>query len=201
MESGTPRFALVTGASGGIGYELAKLLTEDGYDLLIAAEDQEIETARDELAGATRVDAVRVDLSRSEGVERLHEAATKHERPLDALVLNAGIGGGGSFAGGTDLGAEMKLIDLNVKSTVHLCKLEVEPMVKRNRGRILFASTVASARPGADQAIYNASKSFVHSFALSLRDELSGTGVSVTSLICQNEPARDAREGIKEMLE
>jgi short-subunit dehydrogenase len=145
MESTTTRpFAVVTGASSGIGYEIAKVLGEAGYDLLIAAENGELEDARRELSSAGSVQAVRVDLSESEGVEQLHRAIREQDKPVDALVLNAGIGAGGSFAGGTELGDEMQLIDLNVKSTVHLCKLEVEPMVQREKGRFIFKYSLVS---------------------------------------------------------
>jgi len=184
METATTRpFAVVTGASSGIGYEIARVLGNDGFDLLIAAEDAELDEAKEDLREFTSVDSVRVDLGRPEDVERLHEEIVGKHRPVDALVLNAGIGAGGAFAGGTALEDEMKLIDLNVRSTVHLCKLEVEPMVARDEGRILFTSSVASTMPGAYQAVYNASKSFVQSFALALRNELKGTNVTVTSLM------------------
>lgn len=184
MESATTRpLAVVTGASSGIGYEIARILGSEGYDLLIAAEDGELEAAKRDLEDLTSVESVRVDLARSEGVEELHERIHSREGHVDALVLNAGIGAGGAFAGGTDLEDEMQLIDLNVRSTVHLCKLELEPMVNRDEGCILFTSSVASTMPGAYQAVYNASKSFVQSFALALRNELKDTNVSVTSLM------------------
>lgn len=176
-------FAVVTGASSGIGYEVARVLGEQGYDLLIAAEDEALEGAHLELSKSTTVDSMQIDLSDSANVERLHERIREHNRPVDALVLNAGIGPGGSFAGGTALDDELQLIDLNVKSTVHLCKLELVPMLSRDAGRILFTSSVTSTMPGARQAVYNASRSFIQSFALALRNELIDTGVSVTSLM------------------
>lgn len=184
MEVASPRpFAVVTGASSGIGYEVARVLGNEGFDLLIAAEDVEIEGARMELSESTTVDSMQIDLAEPENVEMFHHRIAEQNRPVDALVLNAGIGAGGSFAGGTSLADELQLIDLNVKSAVHLCKLEVESMVERDQGRILFTSSVASTMPGAYQAVYNASKSFIQSFALALRNELKETGVSVTSLI------------------
>ena len=184
MEASAPRpFAVVTGASEGIGYEIARVLAEEGYDLLIAAEDDELESARQDLTRLTRVQAVRVDLARPEEVEMLHRNVLASQRPVDTLVLNARIGAGGSFAGGTELANEMHLIDRNVKSTVHLCKLEVERMVERNRGRILFTPPVASTSPGAHQAVYDASKSFIESFATALDHELEETDVTVSSLM------------------
>jgi len=184
MEASAPRpFAVVTGASEGIGYEIARVLAEEGYDLLIAAENAELESARQDLARLTGVRAVRVDLARPEDVEKLHRNVLACQRPVDALVLNARIGAGGSFAGGTELADEMRLIDRNVKSTVHLCKLEVEQMVERNQGRILFTPPVASTSPGAHQAVYDASTSFIESFAMALDHELEHTDISVTSLM------------------
>jgi short-subunit dehydrogenase len=177
-------FAVVTGASSGIGFELAKVLAEEGYDLLITAEDEEIAAAHRELNQLTAsVECTRLDLSREEGVERLFERIRASSRPVDVLCLNAGIGAGGEFARETDLRQELRLIDCNVRSTVHLCKLVVRDMVDRGEGRILFTSSIASTMPGSFQAVYNASKSFDQSFALALRNELKDTGVTVTSLM------------------
>jgi len=177
-------FAVVTGASSGIGFELAKVFAEEGFDLLITAEDMEIETAQRDLSQiAASVESTRVDLATEEGVERLYERIEATARPVDVLVLNAGIGAGGDFVRETDLYKELRLIDLNVRSTVHLCRLVAKDMVARGDGRILFTSSIASTMPGAFQAVYNASKSFVQSFALALRNELKDTDVTVTSLM------------------
>ncbi|MGN6255920.1 MAG: SDR family NAD(P)-dependent oxidoreductase [Solirubrobacterales bacterium] len=177
-------FAVVTGASSGIGFELAKVFAENGFDLLITAEDEEIEAAQRELNQLTAgVECTRLDLSAEEGVERLYERIKATARPVDAIALNAGVGAGGDFARETDLRKELRLIDLNVRSTVQLCKLVVQDMVARDEGRILFTSSIASTMPGAYQAVYNASKSFVQAFALALRNELKDTGVTVTSLM------------------
>jgi short-subunit dehydrogenase len=185
MESSQERrFAVITGASSGIGFELAMVFAEEGYDLLIAAEDEELEPAQRELNQMTAgVESVRVDLAKPEGVEELYERIRATGRAVDALALNAGIGAGGAFATETDLSKELRLIDLNVRSTVHLCKLVLADMVARDQGRILFTSSIASTMPGAFQAVYNASKSFVQSFALAIRNELEDTGVTVTSLM------------------
>lgn len=177
-------FAVVTGASSGIGFELAKVFAENGFDLLIVAEDEEIESAQRELNQLTAsVECTREDLAAEEGVRRLYERIQATGRPVDALALNAGIGAGGDFARETELRKELRLIDLNVRSTVQLCKLVVQDMVARDEGRILFTSSIASTMPGAFQAVYNASKSFVQAFALALRNELKDTGVTVTSLM------------------
>lgn len=185
MESSEKRqLAVITGASSGIGYELAKVFGEEGYDLLITAEDGELTQAQEQLkaTGAT-VEAHRVDLAREEGVIELYSHIANAGRPVDALALNAGIGAGGAFATETELADELRLIDLNVRSTVHLCKLVLADMVERDAGRILFTSSIASTMPGAFQAVYNASKSFVQSFALAIRNELKDTEVTITSLM------------------
>jgi uncharacterized protein len=176
--------AVITGASSGIGYELARIFGEEGYDLLIAAEDGELTQAQEQLktTGAT-VEAHRVDLATEAGVIELYRHIQNTVRPVAALALNAGIGAGGAFATETELSDELKLIDLNVRSTVQLCKLVVADMVERDQGRILFTSSIASTMPGAFQAVYNASKSFVQSFALAIRNELKDTGVTVTALM------------------
>jgi short-subunit dehydrogenase len=176
--------AVVTGASSGIGFELAKVFAEEGFDLLIAAQDEELKTASRELNQMTSsVEAARVDLSRPQGVEALHERIQATARPVAALCLNAGRGAGGGFATETKLEDELEIIDLNARSTVHLAKLELPAMVERGEGRLLFTSSVAATMPGAFQAVYNASKSFVQSFALALRNELKDSGVTVTALM------------------
>jgi uncharacterized protein len=176
--------AVVTGASSGIGRELAKQFAANGFDLIVAAEDDAIAAAAIELESlGAHVIAEQVDLSSDDGVERLCRRIDEAGRPVDAAALNAGVGAGGAFATDTDLADELRLIDLNVRSTVHLAKHLVRDMVARGEGRVLFTSSIASTMPGSFQAVYNASKSFVQSFALALREELSDTGVSVTSLM------------------
>jgi uncharacterized protein len=153
------------------------------FDLVMAAEDDEIHTAADSLrigGGRRSVEPVQVDLATPRGVEELHG---RIGRPVDALALNAGIGAGGAFVGETRLEDELRLVDLNVRSTVHLAKLILPEMVQRGEGRVLFTSSIASTMPGPYQAVYNASKSFVQSFALALRNELRDTGVTVTALM------------------
>lgn len=178
------RFAVVTGASSGIGFELARVFATEGFDLLIAAEDAELRLALEELKkSGAGVEAHRVDLATEAGVIELYRHIQNSGRPVDAIALNAGIGAGGAFATETVLSDELKLIDLNVRGTVHLCKLLVADMVERDAGRILFTSSIAATMPGPFQAVYNASKSFVQSFALALRNELKDTGVTVTSLM------------------
>jgi short-subunit dehydrogenase len=175
--------ALVTGASSGIGRELAKQFAERGFDLIVAAEDVELDDAVEELrAMGSAVAPVSVDLTKRDDVERLVAAVRGSGRPLDAAALNAGVGVGGPFAD-NDLDAELNLIELNCVSTVHLAKRVVQDMVVRGEGRILFTSSIASQAPEPFQAVYGASKAFVQSLAMALREELKDTGVTVTALL------------------
>ena len=186
MESASQRsLAVVTGASSGIGLELAKQFAEHDFDLIVTAEDAAIEGVARELEQnfGPQVDAVQVDLASAGGVDELYRRISAAGRPVDALALNAGIGAGGAFATDTALEDELRVIDLNVRSTVQLAKHVVRDMVARDAGRILFTSSIASTMPGSFQAVYNASKSFVQSFALALRNELKDTGVTITSLM------------------
>lgn len=176
-------FAVVTGASSGIGYELARQFAENGFDLLITAEDAGIETTAQacEALGA-HVVHTRADLATYDGVEQLFAAIQQTGRPLDAIALNAGVGVGGSFVHETDLHEEISMINVNITSTVHLAKRVLPAMVARGSGRVLFTSSIAALMPGPYYAIYAASKSFVQSFAQAIRNELKDTGVSVTAL-------------------
>jgi short-subunit dehydrogenase len=176
--------ALVTGASSGIGIELARQFAEHGFDLVIAAEDADIAEAAAALRTAgVEVEPVQVDLTDPAGVTELWARVQAAGRPLAAAALNAGRGANGAFVGGTDLEDELAIVDLNVRSTVHLAKLVLPEMVRRDEGRVLFTSSIAATMPGPYQAVYNASKSFVQSFALALREELKDSEVTITSLM------------------
>jgi short-subunit dehydrogenase len=175
--------ALVTGASSGIGLELARQFAGAGFDLVVNAEDTELTAAAAQLREAgTTVQEVRADLRTAAGVEAVWTTVQATGRPLAAAALNAGVGQGGPFVG-NELDEELAIIDLNVTSTVRLAKLVLRDMVARNEGRVLFTSSIASTMPGSFQAVYNASKSFIQSFAEALVDELKDTGVTVTSLM------------------
>lgn len=177
------RVALITGASSGIGYELAKQFGRHGFDLLVTGAHEGIyEAARDFERLGVQVDAFQADLTRPESVEQLFGWATSTGRAVDAVAINAGIGVGGPFVE-TPLDKELSLIALNVASSVHLAKLTAKAMVTRGEGRILFTSSVASEMRSPFEAVYGASKAFLQSFSHSLRDELRDTGVTVTALI------------------
>jgi len=179
----TRPLALVTGASSGIGFELARQFAEHGFDLLVNAEDDRLTAAAERLrASGTRVHPVQADLRDYAEVERLWAAVTATGRPVSAAALNAGIGRGGAFLD-TDLADELAIIDLNITSTVHLAKRLLRDMAAQGEGRVLITSSIASTMPGPFQAVYNASKSFLQSFAEALSSELKDTGVTVTSLM------------------
>ena len=174
------KFAIVTGASSGIGLELAKLCAQEGYDLLIAADESDLEQAAQELRGfGGSVDAVQVDLATLDGVDALYAAAGG--RPVDALLANAGHGLGRSFLE-QDFADIRHVIDTNITGTIYLVQKVLREMVGRNAGRILITGSIAGHMPGPFQAVYHGSKAFVDSFAAALRNELKDTDVTVTCL-------------------
>jgi short-subunit dehydrogenase len=180
----TRELALVTGASSGIGLALARRFAAENLDLVITAEGDGLSEVASELrAFGTEVLVVQADLRTSAGVEDLWAQVVAHGRPLDVAALNAGIGvGGGTFVE-TDLDAHLDVIRLNVLGNVHLTKLVLSDMVARGQGRVLITSSMVAAMPGPYQVTYNASKSFLQSFASGLQAELRGSPVSVTTLM------------------
>ncbi len=182
-ESNARPLAVVTGASSGIGYELAKVFAEHGYDLIIVSDSERIREAARSLGGGTNVVPFEADLSTPGGVESLVGLIRDSGRPVDSVVINAGIGVGGDFARETSLEDELRLLNLNVNGSVHLAKRMAQDMVKRNAGRILFTSSIAATMPAPLEAVYGASKAFLLSFSEALRDELKDAGVTVTALM------------------
>ncbi|MEV4313895.1 SDR family NAD(P)-dependent oxidoreductase [Actinocrispum sp. NPDC049592] len=180
--NGNP-LAVVTGASSGIGYELAKQFASHGFDLIIAAEDDGITAVAAKLeAYGRQVEAVRVDLAEPDGVQELWIRVTAAGRTPAAVAINAGVGVGGEFAT-TSLDDDLKLVDLNVRSSVHLAKLAVRDMAAHGQGRILFSSSIAATQPGPYEASYAASKAFLLSFSEALHAELKPKGITVTALM------------------
>jgi uncharacterized protein len=177
------QLALITGASSGIGFEVARQFAQHGYDLVVAAEDDGIHDVPKRLAEfGSAVQAVQVDLRTPDGVEHLFRSATDGGRRLSAAALNAGVGRGDMFLK-SELSDDLSVVDLNVRSTVHLAKLVLREMANYGEGKLLFTSSVAAMMPGPYQAVYNASKSFVQSFAEALRDELRDSSITVTALM------------------
>jgi uncharacterized protein len=175
--------ALVTGASSGIGYELARQAAQDGYDLVIAANEPKIGQAAQKLQEFGRqVQAVEVDLATPEGVRQLAATIQLKERPLDLLMANAGAGLGEGFLD-EDLERALRVVDTNISGTLALIHALGRAMRDRGEGRILLTGSIAGFVPGSFHAIYNASKAFINSFSFALREELKDTGVTVTCLM------------------
>ena len=176
------KLAVVTGASSGIGYNLAKVFAENGYDLIINAEDAGIQKAASDLTAlGVSVTPVKADLATFEGCDRFWQQVEASGRALDAVAINAGIGVGGLFAE-TDLQKEVTIVRLNCESTVHIAKHAVQKMLKQGSGKILITSSIVAEMVAPKEAVYAASKAFDLSFAKSLRYELKDTGVTVTAL-------------------
>jgi short-subunit dehydrogenase len=174
-------FAIVTGASSGIGLELASICAQEGFDLLIAADRPELQAAADRCRGlGADVTVVETDLATTEGVDRLWAAAA--ERPVEALLANAGHGLGHAFLD-QDFEDVRHVIDTNVTGTIYLVQLVGRTMRSRGSGRILLTGSIAGFMPGTYQAVYNGTKAFVDSFSFALRAELKESGVTVTCLM------------------
>ena len=175
------QLALVTGASTGIGYELARECAQAGYDLLIVADEHAIETAAEGLRQyGTTVDALEADLATVEGVETV--LAHIGSRPVALLLANAGRGLGHGFVD-QDWDDIRKVINTNVTGTTYLLHALVPAMKERGSGRVLITGSIAGFMPGTFQAVYNASKAYLDSFSFALRHELKDSGVSVTCLM------------------
>src|SRR3954470_7163206 len=181
MASTTRPLAIVTGASSGIGYELAKCCDDHGFDLLVAADDPVInEEAQDFRTVGAAVEAVEADLATLDGVDRLYDAT--NGRPVAALLANAGHGLGYGFLD-QDFDDVRHVIDTNITGTLYLIQKVGRDMRARGRGRILITGSVAGFMPGTFQAVYGGTKAFLNSFAFALRNELQDTGVTVTCLM------------------
>ncbi len=176
--------ALITGASSGIGLELAKIHAQQGNNLiLIARREEELLNLKRQLEDNydTKVYVIVKDLSINEAPEEVYQEVTSNNFNIDFLINNAGFGGYGKFHK-RDWQTDENMIDLNVKALSALCRFFLPGMVKRNRGKILNVASTAAFIPGPLMAIYYASKSFVVSLSQALAEELSDTNVTVTAL-------------------
>ena len=181
MSEALKPLAVVTGASSGIGYELAKIAAENGYDLVIAADRPEIVEAAQAFQGmGASVDHLQVDLSTKDGVDKLVQLIGG--RPVDALLANAGHGLGHAFL---DQSFEdiLHVVNTNITGTIYLVQQVAKPMVQRDKGKILFTGSIAGLMPGTFQAVYNGTKAFIDSFSFALRNELKDTNITVTCLM------------------
>jgi uncharacterized protein len=184
MSTKTEQTVLITGASAGIGLELAKLFARDGYRLvLVARRKVAMEKHAEELRklGSPGVTVIVKDLALLEAPDQLFAETQKQGLNIDVLVNNAGFGGNGAFAK-TNLDDELDMMQLNMVALTHLTKLYLPAMVARKRGKIVNLSSLAAFQPGPFMAVYYATKAYVLSFSEALREELSGTGVTVTCI-------------------
>ncbi len=176
------QLAVVTGASSGIGYNLAKVFAENGFDLVITSQGERLDEAEQDFkALGVQVTAVHADLATYDGVDEFWKTVVSQGRAVDAIAINAGVGVGGLFAE-TSLEEEINMVRLNVEGTMHIPKHAVKHIVATGKGRILFTASIASEMIAPREAVYAASKAFDLSFAKSLRAELEDTGVTVTAL-------------------
>ena len=186
MNADAGKTALITGASKGIGLELAKCFAHDGYNLvLVALDNDELQRTADSLRqqfGST-VTAIQKDLSQDNAAQELYDHIKREGITINALVNNAGIGEHGKFATETGWNKEKALIHINIVSLTHLTKLYVGEMVARNEGKILNLASIASVMPNPLLAVYGASKAYVLSFSEALHNELKDTDVTVTALL------------------
>jgi short-subunit dehydrogenase len=174
-------FAVITGASSGIGYDLARQFAEHGFDLLVTSDSKRIEETAQRLRElGAQAEAVRANLATREGVEGLYGQIRAMRRPIDVMVINASPAAGGAFID-NDLNAELNLVALNVAAVVHLAKRVVTDMVARDQGHVLFTASFDDG-PSRLEAVQGASKAFVLSFADALRDELKDIHVSISTL-------------------
>ncbi|MBV9811793.1 MAG: SDR family NAD(P)-dependent oxidoreductase [Acetobacteraceae bacterium] len=181
MDAQNRPLAIVTGASAGIGYELAKQCRDGGFDLLIAADEPRIEQVAGELRGSgASVEAVQADLSGPEGVDKLYAAA--RGRSVAALLANAGRGLGRGFLD-QDTADWRRVVDTNITGTLLLVQKVARDMRQAGAGRILITGSIAGFMPGTYQAVYNGSKAFLDSFSFALRHELKDSGITVTCLM------------------
>ncbi|MDP1027720.1 SDR family NAD(P)-dependent oxidoreductase [Sphingomonas sp. KR1UV-12] len=175
------KFAIITGASTGIGFELASLAAQDGYDILVVANEPLIDAAADDFKQfGTEVRSVEADLSTLEGVDAL--LAATNGRQIDVLCANAGKGLGHGFLD-QSVDDWRRVIDTNITGTLYLLHKVLPAMVARNDGKVLVTGSIAGYIPGSFQAVYNSSKSFIDYFTDAIRNELKeADGVTITTL-------------------
>lgn len=187
MTTGIGKTALITGASSGIGRELATLFAQDGYNLvLVARSEEKLQDLADKVKqqfGTASVTVIEKDLSRPEAPQEIYDEVARQQITVNTLVNNAGFGEYGKFATETDLQKELNVIQVNLTALVHLTKLFLKDMVERNEGKILMLGSIASVMPQPLMAVYGATKSFIYSFSEALRNEVKDTDVTITVLM------------------
>ncbi|AMJ64845.1 SDR family NAD(P)-dependent oxidoreductase [Hymenobacter sp. PAMC 26628] len=179
-----PQYALITGATSGIGRELAKLFAQDKYNLVIVARSQDelASTAAElEQAYGIRVTTIAKDLFQRQAPQEVYDEIKAQGLQIDALVNDAGQGQYGEFVD-TDLGRELDIVQLNIAAYVTFTKLYLKEMVARGSGKILQVSSLGAEIPGPLQAVYHGTKAFITSFSEAVREETKDRGVTITIL-------------------
>lgn len=185
MNTTNQQFALVTGGTSGIGYELVKLLANDGYNLVIVARtESDLQRVSKEISEkySVEVKTIAKDLFDRENAFALYNEIVSQNIQIDILINDAGHGAYGEFID-TDIRKELSIIDLNISSLVVLTKLFLKDMVARGDGKILNLSSIASKAPGPWQSVYHGTKAFVQSFTEAVRSEVKDKGVTITALL------------------
>lgn len=178
------KYALITGATSGIGYELAKLFAKDKYHLVLVARDEaELQRTGAELqANGIQVHTISKDLFRREGAQEIYDEVKSRGIHIDVLVNDAGQGYYGKFQD-TDLNKEIDIIELNVISSITLTKLFLKDMLAKNEGKILNVGSLAGEAPGPYQSVYHGTKAFINSWTAAIRNELKESNITVTALL------------------
>ena len=178
-----PKTALITGATSGIGRELAKLFAQDKYNLVIVARSQDelTQTATELKQQGIEVTTIAKDLFQRQAPFEVYEEIKAQGLQIDVLVNDAGQGQYGEFTD-TDINRELDIIQLNIGAYVTFAKLYLKEMVARNDGKILFVSSIAGELPGPLQAVYHGTKAFVASFVDAIQNENKDRSVTITAL-------------------
>lgn len=178
------KYALITGATSGIGYELAKLFAKDKYNLVIVARDSSAleRTAAELQSGGIQVHTIAKDLFLRESAQEIYNEVRSKGVHIDVLVNDAGQGHYGKFED-TDLDKEIDIIQLNIISCITLTKLFLKDMLAKNEGKILNVGSIAGEAPGPYQSVYHGTKAFVNSWSAAIRNELKDSNISVTALL------------------
>lgn len=177
------KFVMITGSTSGLGFELAKLFANDGYDVAMSGSSDNIYKSAKKIESlGVEAYPFKADASTYDGVEEFWKFVKSKDRKLDSAVLNVGISIGGSFLE-NDLQEELKLIDLNIAGTIHMAKRVVQDMVPNKAGDILIVSSLSATLPTPYETVYGPSKAFGFMFAEALREELKETGINVTAML------------------
>jgi short-subunit dehydrogenase len=185
MATANGKYALITGATSGIGYELAKLFAKDGYNLVIVARNEDnLQATASELSAnyGIQVETISKDLSQPDGPFEVYDEVKAKGIQIDVLVNDAAQGQHGAFVE-TDLQRELQIVQLNIVAYLVLTKLFLKEMAARNEGKILQVASIGGKLPGPYISVYHATKAFIVNHTEALANELKDTGVTITALL------------------